>query len=48
MKKRTKVQLTIKENNLERLNNYLTQNNLRFAPLVRDLIEKYFNKKGLK
>lgn len=48
MKTRIKVQLPMSKNNLDRLNDYITKNNLRFAPMVRDLIVKYFDKKDLK
>lgn len=48
MKTRTKVTLVLSKNNLERLNEYIAKNNIKFAPLMRDLVVKYLNEKGLK
>lgn len=48
MKTKTKVTLVLSKNNLERLNEYIAKNNIRFAPLMRDLVVKYLNEKGLK
>ena len=49
---KTKIGLKIQKDNLERLENYVKQNNLKFAAFVREAIEDYFKipqeKRGVK
>lgn len=49
---KTKIRLKIQKENLERLESYVKQNNLRFASFVREAIEDYLKipqeKRGVK